>query len=146
MMSNSQRDRDTITSADLPDLRAALQDYIADDVFSEEFHGVCQSAIAAIDQARDDDEETHAPLAASLARFATAGQAEIGRCALILELCNRINEAESVEQVSAVLTDLLTVLPAGAGERLADGILDQLTDALTTMVLVEMPAATETRQ
>ncbi len=142
-MSNSQRDPDTITSEDLPGLRAALLGYIADDVFSEEFHGVCQSAIAAIDQARDDDEETHAPLAASLARFAAAGQAEIGRCALILELCNRINEAETADQVSAVLTDLLAVLPAAPGERLADGILDQLTDALTTMVLVETPAASK---
>lgn len=142
-MSNSQRDPGIITSEDLPGLRAALLDYIADDVFSEEFHGVCQSAIAAIDQARDDDEETHAPLATSLSRFAAAGQAEIGRCALIIELCNRITEVESAEQVRVVLTDLLAILPAGPGERLADGILDQLTDALTTLALVEMPAASK---
>ncbi len=142
-MSNSQRDPDTITSEDLPGLRAALLDYIADDVFSEEFHGVCQSAIAAIDQARDDDEETHAPLADSLARFAAAGQAEIGRCAQILDLCNRINEAEGVQQVIPLLTDLLAVLPAAPGERLADGILDQLTDALTTLALAEIPVASK---
>lgn len=140
-MNIHERDADTITAEDLPLLRATLLDYIADDVFSEEFHGVCRSAIAAIDQARDDDEETHAPLAASLARFAAAGQAEIGRCAQILELCNRINEAEGLERVLPLLTDLLTVLPAAPGERLADGILDQLTNALTTMVLVETPAA-----
>lgn len=142
-MSSSQRDPDIITSENLPGLRAALLNYIADDVFSEEFHGVCKSAIAAIDQARDDDAETHGPLAASLSRLAAAGQAEIGRCALIVELCNRINESESAEQVGVVLADLLAILPGGPGARLADGILAKLTDALTTMVLVEIPAASK---
>ncbi len=142
-MSNSQRDPDTITSEDLPGLRADLLDYIADDVFTDEFHCVCQSAIAAIDQARDDDEETHAPLAGSLERFFAVAQAEIGRCALILELCNRIAEAESAEQLRVVLADMLAMLPPAARERVAAGIHDALTDALTTLALDEIPAASK---
>lgn len=134
---------DTITSADLPQLRTSMQGYIADDVFSDEFHGICRTVIDAIDQARDDDQDTHAALANSLERFTAAGEAEAKRCARLVELCNRIAEAESGEQVRVVLADLLALLPAAPGARLAAGILDALADSLTTLALVEIPAASK---
>lgn len=102
---------DTITSADLPRLRADMLGYAENEVFGDDFHAACLAVIAAIDQARDDDEVTHARLEASLNAFVAAGQDELRRCARIVALCNRLADAEESSDFTNALVALVPLLP-----------------------------------
>lgn len=74
---NEAADKDTVTSKDLPGLRAEMCGHIENENFSDTFRAVCRNVVAAIDQARDEDEATHAPLETALGEFMRAGQNEI---------------------------------------------------------------------
>lgn len=110
-MNTSTRDRDTITASDLSALRAQMVGHAGDDSFSDEFRAVCCGVITAIDQARDDDEATHAPLEASLHRFQNAGLAELDRCQRLCNLFNRIGDASDSATIRAALVGLIPLLP-----------------------------------
>lgn len=74
---NEATDKDTITSKDLPAWRVEMCGHIENENFSDTFRAACQNVVAAIDQARDDDEATHAPLKTALEEFMRAGKNEI---------------------------------------------------------------------
>lgn len=76
-MNATNREVDTITSKDLPGLRAEMCAQIENENFSDTFRAVCQNVIAAIDQARDEDGATHAPLKAALEAYMRSGKNEI---------------------------------------------------------------------
>lgn len=76
-MNALNREVDTITAEDLPGLRAEMCAHIENENFSDTFHDVCQNVIAAIDQARDEDTETHAPLKAALDEYVRIGRREL---------------------------------------------------------------------
>lgn len=76
-MNATNREVDTITAKDLPGLRAEMCAHIENEIFSGTFCAVCQNVIAAIDQARDEDEATHAPLKTSLEEYMRVGKNEI---------------------------------------------------------------------
>lgn len=71
------REVDVITAKDLPGLRAEMCGHIENENFSDTFRAVCQNVIAAIDQARDEDEATHAPLKTSLEEYMRVGKNEL---------------------------------------------------------------------
>lgn len=73
----TNREVDTITSKDLPGLRAEMCGHVENEYFSDEFRAACQNVIAAIDQAWDEDEATHAPLKTSLEEYMRVGKNEI---------------------------------------------------------------------
>lgn len=73
----TNREVDTITAKDLPGLRAEMCAHIESKYFSDTFCAVCQNVIAAIDQARDEDEATHMPLKAALEAYMRSGKNEI---------------------------------------------------------------------
>lgn len=73
----TNREVDTITSKDLPGLRAEMEATIENEIFSDAFRAVCQNVIAAIDQARDEDEATHAPLKTALEEYMRVGNNEM---------------------------------------------------------------------
>jgi len=66
-------DETTIIATDLPKLRAELIEYASNEIYSDSFQQVCRDAIVAIDQARDEDEATHAPLQSALEKFVAPG-------------------------------------------------------------------------
>jgi hypothetical protein len=142
-MNVEPRGPDTITAAYLPQLRANMLDYITDEVFSDEFHSICRTVVAAIDQAREDDEATHAALATSLERFTSAGEAEIERCARLSKLFDRIAEDENGDQMRVALAELFDLLPARQVTMLAAAIAEALTAALPDIGLVEMPVVSK---
>lgn len=74
---NEATDKDTITSKDLPGLRAEMCAQIENEIFSDTFHAACQNVIAAIDHARDEDEATHAPLKDALEKYMRVGKNEL---------------------------------------------------------------------
>lgn len=76
-MSTILKDPDNITSEDLPGWRAEMCAQIENGNFSDTFHAACQNVIAAIDQARDEDETTHAPLKAALEEYMRIGKYEL---------------------------------------------------------------------
>ena len=76
-MNATTREVDTITAKDLPSLRAEMCEQIENENFSGAFHVVCQNVIAAIDQARDEDTATHAPLKAALEAYMRVGRNEL---------------------------------------------------------------------
>lgn len=102
---------DTITSRDLPGLRADMLGYATDEVFSDEFRAVCLAVVAAIDQARDDDETTHAELQTRLEAFVAAGNEEVGRCDRLAALCHRIGDAKAPADFRDALIALIPLLP-----------------------------------
>lgn len=73
----TNREVDTITSKDLPGLRAEMCAHIENENFSDTFRTACQNVIAVIDQARDEDEETHAPLKTALEEYMRVGNNEM---------------------------------------------------------------------
>lgn len=102
---------DTITSRNLPRLRRDMLDYAADEVFSDEFRTTCRTVIAAIDQARDDDERTHAALEDSLHTFVATGNNELQRSARIVELCHQLGDADETAEFRDALIALIPLLP-----------------------------------
>jgi len=102
---------DTITSRDLPQLRAAMLGYAADEVFSDGFHAACRAVVAAIDQTRVDDESTHEALRVSMQAFVAAGNQEAARCARIIQLTQRFDAATAPEDIRDALVELLPLLP-----------------------------------
>lgn len=77
MNEETNREADTITSKDLPGLHAEMCAHVENENFSDTFRAVCQNVIAAIDQARDEDEATHAPLKAALEEYMRVGKNEL---------------------------------------------------------------------
>lgn len=100
----------TITSKDLPDLRSTMTNYAENATHSEEFHAACRAVIAAIDQARDEDESTHAPLESSLHRFVEAGEAEVIRFEHLVEAFAVLDEATDPAVWRAKLAELAPLL------------------------------------
>lgn len=100
----------TITAEDLPDLRRMMTCYAEDTACSEEFRAVCRAAIVAIDQVRDEDEATHAPLEASLNRFVEAGEVEAIRLDRLLETFAVLDEANDPAVWRAKLLELVPLL------------------------------------
>lgn len=74
---NKATDKDTITSKELPGLRAEMCAHIENEIFSDAFRTVCQNVIAAIDRASDEDESTQAPLKTALEEYMRAGKNEL---------------------------------------------------------------------
>lgn len=72
----SKRNKDEITSDDLPGLRADLCGYAEDKIFSPGFRAVCRETVAAIDVAIAEDAATNTRLQHALERFVAAGNAE----------------------------------------------------------------------
>jgi hypothetical protein len=84
MNESTNREVDTITTKDLPGLRAEMCAHADNENFSDTFRAACQHVIAAIDRARDEDEATHAPLKAALEEYMRIGKYELllhGSCA-----------------------------------------------------------------
>jgi hypothetical protein len=137
---------DTITSHDLPHLRAAMLGYAADDVFGEGFRAVCHAVVAAIDQARDDDESTRAELQARLEAFVAAGNEELQRGALIAELCHQIVDADDTTDFVAALIALIPLLPQrhlmGVSIAIADALLEDGEMAID-LGLADLPAISD---
>lgn len=77
MNAATNKEVDTITAKDLPGLRAEMCAHIENEIFSDAFRAVCQNVIAAIDQARDEDEATHAPLKTALEEYMRVGNNEM---------------------------------------------------------------------
>ncbi|MCC6658898.1 MAG: hypothetical protein IT512_12000 [Rhodocyclaceae bacterium] len=100
----------TITTEDLPSLRSMMTRYAEDTAHSKEFRAVCLAAIDAIDQARDEDEATHAPLEASLIRFVEAGEAEAIRFGRLIEAFAVLDEANDPAVWRAKLAELVPLL------------------------------------
>lgn len=73
----TNREVDTITSKDMPGLRAEMCANIENKNFSDTFRAVCQNVIAAIDQIRDEDESTHAHLKDALVAYMRIGKNEL---------------------------------------------------------------------
>lgn len=109
-MNITHREPDTITSEDLPTLRANLLNYLNDATLSDQLRSACQKAIAAIDQARDDDETTHAPLEVSLNAFVSAGNEEMQRFRNLSFLCNRIAKSTNAETLRGALVEMIPML------------------------------------
>ncbi|GEM_PF-5626204 len=109
-MNITHREPDTITSEDLPTLRANLLNYLNDATLSDQFRSACQKAIAAIDQARDDDETTHTPLEVSLNAFVSAGNEEMQRFRNLSVLCNRIAQFTNAETHRSALVEMIPML------------------------------------
>lgn len=74
------RKPDTITSDDLPGMRADLCDYAEGEHFSTEFRAVCRETVAAIDVATAENMATNTRLQHALERFVRAGNAERESC------------------------------------------------------------------
>lgn len=79
MRYDPQIDETEVTSDDLPHLRADLTEYAGREFHSDGFRQVCREAIAAIDQARDEDEATHDILQTALEKFVAAARLELPR-------------------------------------------------------------------
>lgn len=77
MSFNRETKEDIITSADLPGLRADMIGYINNEMYSAAHRDSCREVVAAIDQARDEDESTHGPLKAALEKWVALGQTEV---------------------------------------------------------------------
>lgn len=137
---------DTITSRDLPALKEAMYGYAGDATFGDEFRAVCRNVVAAIDQARDEDEATHAPLEASLSAWVVAGEAELQRCSRIRDLFDMIGDAVDAGTVRTVLLDLLPLLPErhvmAMFEAAASGLLDDA-EPVIDFGLADLPAASD---
>lgn len=71
---------DTITSDDLPGLRADLCGYAGNESLSDNFRLICVETIAAIDVAIAEDAATHTRLTAALERLVRAGNVECESC------------------------------------------------------------------
>lgn len=71
------REVNVITAKDLPGLRAEMCAHVENENFSDTFRAACQNVITAIDQARDDDEATHAPLKAAIEGYVRIGNNEL---------------------------------------------------------------------
>lgn len=106
----TERKADVITSADLPTMRDELRSQANNEIFSEAFRASCRGAIAAIDQARDEDEATHASLEAGLNAFVTAGAEELQRCKHLRCVLDQLAEAQNAVQMRVALVDLLPLL------------------------------------
>lgn len=72
--------RDTITSKDLPGLRADLCDYAEGEYFSAEFRAVCRETVAAIEVAIAEEQAINTKLQHALERFVRAGNTERESC------------------------------------------------------------------
>jgi len=79
MKYDPQIDETEVTGDDLPRLRANLTEYAGCEFHSDGFRQVCREAVAAIDQARDEDEATHAFLQTALEKFVAAARLELLR-------------------------------------------------------------------
>lgn len=101
----------TITAKDLPKLRVDMVGYADDATFGDEFRDVCRVVLVAIDQARDDDEATHAPLEATLNAFVAAGNDELKRCGDMRDLFCQLGDTEDTAIIRSTLTKLLPLLP-----------------------------------
>lgn len=77
MNAATNKEVDTITAKDLPGLRAEMCAHIKNENFSDTFRAACQNVIAAIDQARDEDEATHALLQTALEEYMRVGKNEL---------------------------------------------------------------------
>ena len=69
----SKRNKDEITSDDLPGLRATITEFAENELLAPEFRDICLETIAAIDLAVAEDAATHARLQHALERFVRAG-------------------------------------------------------------------------
>lgn len=70
------RTPDTITAADLPELRATLVSFADTPGFSAALRLACRDAVAAIDRAIAEDAATHARLVAALTHLVAVGQVD----------------------------------------------------------------------
>lgn len=143
---DAARDPDIITSADLPGLRAEMIAHTNDLTVGDEFRAACDAVIAAIDQARDDDAATHAPLESSLHAFVAAGNAEIERGTSICKLFRHIGKADDVATVRGALAELVALLPGLHVWLVAMVVADALDGDLGSGIeygLAEMPIACE---
>lgn len=103
-------DERTITAADLPDLRESMMFYAEDATHGQAFRNACLAVIAAIDQARDEDESTHVPLEHSLHRFVEAGEEECARFGRALELFELLEQSGDPATWRTVLSELVPLL------------------------------------
>ncbi|MDP2196823.1 MAG: hypothetical protein Q8J72_12675 [Rhodocyclaceae bacterium] len=108
---NTTNDVTTITSKDLPKLRADIAGYAADMSFGDAFRAACLSVLAAIDQARDDDAATHGVLENSLKAFVVAGNAEVDRGRQVRDLFNQVCDGDGAEAIRIALIKLIPLLP-----------------------------------
>ncbi len=77
---SKKRHPDTITSADLPGLRATITEFAENELLASEFRAICRETVAAIDLAVVEDAATHARLQHALERFVRACSAEGESC------------------------------------------------------------------
>jgi hypothetical protein len=102
---------DTITSAELPALRAFMSSFAVSDVSGDNLRIASRGVIAAIDQAQDGHEADHSLLESRLADFVSACDEETRRCERIVALCRQIEAMKEADRLREALIELIPLLP-----------------------------------